>query len=226
MIAPDRDSRRWLAAKLWPRTFGGRLTLTLVIGVILVQALAVIVLVDDRREVERGIETRVPLDQLMAVLNLFAETPASERDLLTRAVASRTLAVELHEERPPGDPDLEQPAGLEPIARTLESELGAGVEVIAVGQTSGWRHDHAVHGPGLLPSHQRMVVLARLTDGTWIELASPLRFRPPFRPFRLLVWLGLIGLIVMVAGRLVARRFARPLERLAKAADRLGTEGT
>ena len=219
MATAVRRGRRF-GRRLWPGTFAGRLTLLLVLGFVLIQAAGLVVFLDERREFARGLESRAPADQLAAVVALMDRAPPDQRRLLRRAIASRTLAVELHSARPSRSLEAGPDPALEPFAAALREVAPGELEI---GLAPGWGRG-SDHEPRLLPSPQRIVVLARLADGTWLELTAPLRLGPPWRPFRLLAWLGVVAVAVLVVGRLAARRFARPLEALAAAADRVGVD--
>lgn len=217
---PEGVSRR---RRLLPRTFAGRLTLLLLVGFVLILAAGIAALVSERGELARGLDVAARAEQLAAVAALIARSDPEMRTLLVRAVSSRSLSVRLRRERPRYRFEDDPPRSLAVIADAVREGTDGPVEV---GLIRSWHDDQGGHGPHLLPSLRRMVLIAGLSDGTWLELQTPLRIRPPWRPFRLLAWLLIIGLVALALGRLAARRFARPLERFAEAADRLGIDDT
>lgn len=206
-----------------PRTFAGRLTLLLIAGFVVILVVGVAAFLDDRRHYARALNVAARADQLAAAAALFGASEPDRRALLARAVASRTLAVRLHPDQPAYDLGARAGPGTAAIAGAVAAATGGPV---AVGTLGSWAEDHRGPGPGLLPSFRHLVVLARLADGSWLELRTPLRVGPPWRPLRLVFWVAVIGLMVFVLGRVLARRFARPLERFAEAADRFGLDDT
>jgi signal transduction histidine kinase len=72
--------------------------------------------------------------------------------------------------------------------------------------------------------HQTMMISVRLSDGSWLNFATPPAPRPSLWRLRFF-WLGVMGLLIVIAASIWAvRRATQPLNLFAQAAERLGVD--
>jgi signal transduction histidine kinase len=220
--APARGSNdRW--RRFWPGTFAGRLTILILAAIVLIQAASALLfylLGPDEGERELAVAARA--SQLATIVTLMDEAEGADRARLQQALGGRTLALVLHQTRPALVDSAVAGDGLASALRERLATAAPGPFEVVVDGIGRGRHGPR-HEPPLMPGWHRLVVVAALSDGTWLELITPRHQMPRWRPFRLLFWLA-IGLGLLLLGRLAARRFARPLELFAEAADRLGVD--
>jgi signal transduction histidine kinase len=199
-------------------SFVARLALILIFSLIAIQMLIVMGYFI-RRDSNTGAGFRAPLpDQVAAMVGLMERAPAGMHGEILRAVNSAQLQVRL--ERAPPGPPAESWRSSAMVERLLKSYLKAleDRKVTVLVQTDE---------PGLLsrllplqsPSTATVIVALKTGDNLVIEAGGPLLvnifgFPPGF-------WAGVGGFCVALLAILIIRREAKPLKRLARAADSL-----
>ncbi|HET6521030.1 MAG TPA: ATP-binding protein [Geminicoccaceae bacterium] len=212
--------------RLWPGGMAARLALILLLGLLAVQAAGAFLYLFGGRA-EEAIEARAAAlaEQADGIARLVEATPPGARPDLLRVLSGHRLRVELADAKPDlGRGDRWLGAGLdEAVApyldgRPFEVRLLEGRREVRRG-ADGERGEH-----GLLPSRRRIALAVGQPDGSWLVLTAPSGVGPPRRPLRATFWLAATALVVLLAGGWAAHRVARPLERFAEAADRLGVD--
>ena len=206
--------RRWPAfrlPRLLPRSLAGRTAVTLLAGLIVVQAIGLGIHALDRIDVQRLAQARAVSARFMSVYRSVVLTPPSERDELIQKVDLRaTLS-----DAPPTPPDdiIPMPPGLERLLR-VDSYL---VPLDQALRPREWR----MYGD--FPNH-RVIVSMRLPDGTWLTVPAALQ-RPRFwHSPRFLAAFLLMTVTAALLTLWAVRRLTAPVATLAAAAEALGRD--
>ena len=213
----------WL--KLVPDGIAARTALTVVLAVLLTQAVSALVYLTDRGH-DRPMHSPSELTQRMvAVVQLVEGTQPQERPRVVHALNDPLLGIEWRQTRPAFNPDyLVSP----PLLHHLAEALGGGErEIVAerhqvpiIAPTSGPLDD-----PGLHRVRTLRVGVA-LSDGTWLVFSATHAPDGSFRLARFALWMALTALVVAGLSLWAARRLTAPLAAFAAAAERLGVDGS
>ncbi len=232
--------------RLLPRSFAGQLSLLLLIALFLAQTLAFVMFAGERSRNARDAFHDVVIGRIATLLRAVPDLPPGSRPDVLSAASSRFLRFWVSPEPPRGSPPGSF-GGFEPELALYLGVSPADIRVAVLhadplpGRPSdrrppdpleegdggddgnahgGWwhdRHDPRDHGPPFWIS-----LSVRLPDGEWLNaVTGP---PPPARPFgrAFIMSLGLSGLAISLAAIFLARRMARPMRRLAQAAERYG----
>jgi signal transduction histidine kinase len=211
--------------RLLPDGIATRLGVTLVLALLLTQAISALLYLTDRGE---GRPPPMHAGQMLphrvaAIVRLIDATPPLNRERVVDAVD----APELHVEWRLQPPEIENGRTGFPfdgIRRRLHGALGDPDRPVLIGVD----HSSLLIPPGLGEGGLRRGVLTvgvALADGSWLVFTADADRDGPFRLLRFALWMGLIGLMVLVLSLWAARRLAAPLKRFAQAAERLGVDG-
>ncbi|PWC34448.1 histidine kinase [Azospirillum sp. TSO35-2] len=207
------------------------MALTVVLALLLTQAISALVYLTDRSEGPPIHGPNVLVQRVTAIVQLVESTPVPGRDRVVRAIDDPVLRVEWHPDRPP---ELEDYAGVrfDPLKRRLRESLDSPnraivVEVQRPPHDADHRHppppfaggeDNRHWGP-----HVRLSV--RLTDGSWLSFTGGDPMAGPFGILRFVLWMGAMAGGILLVSLLAARRVTAPLAGFAAAAERLSVDG-
>lgn len=219
--------------RLMPRSFTGQLALLLVLALLVAQVAAILIYSHERLQVARDMFQESIVERTAAILQLLEDAPEELHFRMLDTASSPFFRFSTSAQaRTPR----QETAEAELAARTLARQLGIPPRrvIVALGQgarESRWPALQVVRMlvPGVKRPDPRnaeppywLRVSIAMRNGSWLNLAvGPPPGPPPFgRPF--LISLVLSSLATLAVAMLVAGRMARPMRRLADAADRLG----
>ena len=219
--------------RLLPRSFTGQLALLLVLALLIAQAAAILIYSHERIKVARDLFQEAILDRTAAILLLLEDAPEELHFRMLDTASSPFFRFSTSEAaRTPRQSSPES----EIASRSLARQLGIPPRrvIVAVGPEIGeaqWSPlrlvrllmpvaDDSDKGPRSRPNW--LLVSVAMKNGSWLNLSvGPPPGPPPFgRPF--LISLVLSSLATLAVAVFVAGRMARPMRRLADAADRFG----
>ena len=222
--------------RLWPDTLAGR-TLTLLIGMTLLLIVGSAILLHDERHArfdERNLSHL--LERVGTLTRVLGDADESERQRIIRHAAHKGDNIDLSDQpqvaHPPRHP-LEHK-----IARKLNRDLNLG-DRSAVRVQAEFRNrddkrgDRAERDDTFRKSHHPrarvhdlkcITIAVRLWDGTWLNFRTKHFENPPPWAGKTLQLLALLLTLIVISGLFIARRMARPMAQLAKAAERFGLE--
>ena len=206
--------------RLLPTSMAGRTTMVLIAGLLLI--LAITIAVSSLTLLDSAAPRRSArlLERIVTLTAIVNGVPAAVRPNVLSAIDHQGLEARW---TPHGaDMAMSRDWGTARLERRLRLILGRlGVGPVFVGHARG-----PSRGDGRGPVARRGALLVRvqLADGTWLGLAASREWHNP-------EWLIKVGLIVAVVGLgiiglavWVARRVVAPLGRFAAAASRFGTD--
>lgn len=218
--------------RLWPDTLAGR-TLALLIGMTLLLIIGSAWLLQDERRERFDERNRFRLvDRIHTLVRLLDDADDTERRRIIDRVAKRGDTIELTPQ-PRVTTDHRRPLE-RMIARRLGRSLHLGdrsaVRVhVALKRGEHDDDDDDEHEPrNRRERHARVhdldsvTVSVRLRDGSWLNIQTENFEGPPPWAGKTLQLLALLLIVLVVSGLLLARRMARPMARLAEAAERFG----
>ena len=203
--------------RLLPRSLGGQLALLLVSALVAAQALGFALFTQERGSAYRAAYREGAAARLVSLVQLIEDSPAELHARIAATASSAFLRVALADtaqEDENAGPGAE--AASARMAATL-SRAPADIRVEIAGEP-WWRGDDDTKPPR---RPRWLGVSVRLQDGRWLNAATG-RPRVPPLGGAVLAALVLSAVAVTVTAAVAARRLARPLRRLADAADRLG----
>ena len=212
--------------RLVPGGIAARIALTLLLALLLTQAVSALVYLTDRGH-DRPMYSPGELAQRMvSLVQLLDATPAADRPRVERALNDPLLGIEWRTSRPTFDSEFLAPPGSPLLVRLADELGGAPREIIAE------RRRVPVVSPAtgpLQPDDMYRVRMLRvgvgLSDGSWLVFSSTHAPDGSFRLGRFALWMGLIALVVTGLSLWAARRLAAPLAAFAAAAERLSVDG-
>jgi signal transduction histidine kinase len=217
----------WSWQRLVPDGIAARMALTVVLALLLTQAISALVYLTDRGQ-GRPMHSRVELfERVVAVVQLVEATAPADRPRVVHALDDPVLGVEWLPTPPPFESGLNGPP-LEQFRHHLAEVLGDPAREIR----AEVRNDPLLApsaGPlaGNDPIHRvRTLRLAvSLGDGSWLVFSATNAPDGTFRLARFGLWMALIAVVVTVVSLLAARRLTAPLAAFALAAEHLGVDG-
>ncbi len=214
-----------------PDSIAARMALTVVLALLLTQAISALVYLTDRSEGPPIHGPGVLIQRVTAIVQLVESTPAPGRDRVVKAIDDPVLRVEWQADRPPDRGDY---AGgrFEGLRRRLSESLNLPPRAI-VFEIERRPHDGDHMRPPPPPfagdddrrwgPHVRLSV--RLGDGSWLTFTGGDPLEGPFRIIRFGLWMGAVVAVILALSLWAARRFTAPLAGFAAAAERLGVDG-
>ncbi|WP_348770444.1 ATP-binding protein [Azospirillum sp. TSH20] len=233
MTAKSRLARRRSLRRLrlgFPDSLAARIALTVVLALLLTQAISALVYLTDRSEGPPIHGPNVLIQRITAIVQLVESTPPPGRERVVRAIDDPVLRVEWRPDRPPPlAPDAISSGRFDGLKRRLRESLDTADRNILVEVQRPPRDDHQ-HPPfmgGDEPRrwgpHVRLSV--RLGDGSWLSFTGGDPLAGPFGIVRFLLWMGAIAAVILLVSLLAARRVTAPLANFAAAAERLSVDG-
>ncbi|WP_207477766.1 ATP-binding protein [Arenibaculum pallidiluteum] len=215
--------------RLWPREplgIASRIALTVVVALLLAQAVSALVYVTDRGEGGPpphgpGVLSR----RVAAIVRLVETTPPSERGRVVEAVDAPGLSVSWSE-RPPRGLDAGPGFPGDFVRGRIRRALGDGDRPVLVGFERS-----ILLPPGPLSAGSprepagTLHLAVALNDGSWVGFTADPERDGPFRLIRFALWMGLVALVIVGLSWWAARRVTAPVAAFARAAERLGVDG-
>jgi len=220
----------------WPDTIAGR-TLALLIGMTLVMLVGSAVLLHDERR-DRFEERNLfyLLDQVTTLVLLLNDAGQTGRERIIARFARLGDEITLTDQPAITGPRPWRYAVEHLIHHKLRAAMGmeerAGLRVAVELDP---RHKVQPLPPDLPPEQAKrlhqdirtgdvrsIAVSVRLHDGRWLNIRTTRLEEPPPWAGKTLQLLGLLLMVVIAGGLVIARRIARPMARLAEASNRLG----
>jgi signal transduction histidine kinase len=219
--------------RLGPDSLAGRLVLVVLVALVLGQGLSFLIFADERRAIFRAANREQVLSRTATLVRLLEETPPGLQGPILAASSSRQLRFELDGDSAIDADDADHARnrlartlsefldgnGGRPVLVDIRDERGRLENLVgfkpldeATGRPRYWRAQRG--GLGL-------VVSVALGDGRWLNAQTSFP-TPPAWALPNLVSLGLTAGLAGLAVVVAVRRLARPLARLAAAADALG----
>ncbi|MDR6775005.1 ATP-binding protein [Azospirillum sp. BE72] len=237
--APHRPSVRRRAFRRlglrFPDSLAARIALTVVLALLLTQAISALVYLTDRSEAPPIHGPNVLVQRITAIVQLVESTPPTGRERVVRAIDDPVLRVEWRADRPPPLPaETYSSSRFDGLKRRLRESLDTPdrnilVEVQRPPRDGGRDDDH--HRPPFMGGdenrrwgpHVRLSV--RLGDGSWLSFTGGDPLAGPFGIVRFLFWMGAVVAVILLVSLLAARRVTAPLAGFAAAAERLSVDG-
>ncbi len=208
-----RGRLRAAVARLLPASLAMRTLLTLLAGLVLVQAAGLTIHALDRIELQRSEELRMLGTRAIGVFRSLAAVPAADRGAVLRDMDGGDGGAAGLAPLPQPLPDQLTPQALEMIIRANMAQ---------VQMPAGTRpKDVIMRG---LPWDGRVVIAMQFRDGMWLNLTLPVPFP---RPWHSESFLLAFVLMTLAAGGLsvwAVRQLTGPVATLAAAAERLGRD--
>lgn len=212
--------------RVLPDSIAARTALTVVLALILTQAVSALVFTLDRPEGPPVHSFRVWLERVTAIVQLVESTPAAERPRVIRALDDPVLGVQWRE-RPPRIEREPRGFPFEFLRRRVRQALGDPDRRVIV-EVRRDRPFPAMHPMGVGGEEPRVHGDVRLSvalaDGSWLTVTSGDPQEGAFRLARFVLWMGGVVVVVAVLSLWASRRLTAPLARFAGAAERLGVD--
>ncbi|PWC81018.1 histidine kinase [Azospirillum sp. TSH100] len=217
-----------------PNSLASRIAMTLVLALLLTQAISALVYLTDRSEGPPIHGPNILVQRVTAIVQLVESTPPPGRDRVVRAIDDPVLRVEWHPDRPPPlGPDAFPSGRFEGLKHRLRDSLDTAEHNIVVEvqlPSESELRDRAAPRPPFIGDdarrwgpHVRLSV--RLGDGSWLSFTGGDPLPGPFRVVRFVLWMGGVAAVILVVSLLAARKAAAPLAGFAAAAERLSVDG-
>lgn len=234
--------------KPWPASIMGRTVAVLLLGLVLVAGIMAAQLFWERQTLLTGIGGWHVVTRITGVVKAVEETPAAGRPGVLRGVQGVGFRVTWSEDSVLQERHLRWQGRI--IRDALETQLGPiarGDLRIGVGDLPSRPMMPDMESPGQVPGQgqgmghmegrmdrmrhpysdfprQAMIISLRLSDGTWLNFATPPAPHQSLWSSRMF-WVGALGLVVVVVVSIWAvRRATQPLNLFARAAERLGRD--
>ncbi len=215
-------ARRWLRL---PDSIAARMALTVVLALLLTQAVSALVYLTDRPEGPPVHSPRVLVQRVTSIVQLVESTPVPERTRLVRAIDDPVLRVEWERDAPRFKADnLREGFPFDRLRRAIRNGLDDRDRPVMI----ELRREPPMPGPFPAEDHHwgRDVRLSvQLNDGSWLVFAGGDPLEGPFRLLRFALWMAGIVAAIALVSLWTARRLTAPIARFAVAAERLGVDG-
>ncbi len=204
--------RGFAQVKPWPHSLASRTLLTLLLGLILVQAAGLTIHAFDRIKLQRMADLRNAGIQAMGIY----------RTIVSTAMAERAAELQQMDLGPGVEARLAEgpPAFAEPMQQDIFREMRANMGLVQL-RPQNRPHEVVIRGEAGGPS---VAIGFELPDAGWLNLEMPL---PPPRPWHSPTFLLAFILMTAAAAALsfwAVRRLTGPVATLAEAAERLGRD--
>ncbi|WP_207461422.1 ATP-binding protein [Azospirillum sp. SYSU D00513] len=210
--------RRWI-----PDSIAARMALTVVLALLLTQAISAAVYITDRNDGPSPHGPRVLLQRITAIVQLVESTPAPGRQRLVGAIDDPFLRVEWSEKRSRFGA-VKEGFPFDMMARRLRDALNDPARPVVVEV----RRDPVPPPIAVEPERPRwnenVRLSVRLADGSWLSFTGGDPLEGPFRLMRFALWMGAVLLVILLLSVWAARRLTAPLAGFATAAERLGVD--
>jgi signal transduction histidine kinase len=232
--AKSRLARRRLFRRLrfrFPDSLAARIALTVVLALLLTQAISALVYLTDRSEGPPIHGPNVLIQRITAIVQLVESTPPPGRERVVRAIDDPVLRVEWRPDRPPPlSPGAYSGGRFEALKHRLGEQLDTSDRNILIEVQRPPRNDARPPPPfmaGDEPRHwgPHVRLSVRLGDGSWLSFTGGDPLPGPFGIVRFVLWMGAIVAVILLVSLLAARRVTAPLAGFAAAAERLSVDG-
>ncbi|HYD30062.1 MAG TPA: HAMP domain-containing protein, partial [Azospirillaceae bacterium] len=216
-------------SRIIPDGIAARIALTVVVTLVVAQALSVVILFASRGHPEAGEHPSALLRRVAAIVQFIENTPAADRGRVLQDFDDPVLTVEWRPDRPAlGEDRDEFPYTW--IRRRLRAALDDPARPILIAVERPPRLGPPLPIGGHRAHEERphlglVRVGVALKDGSWLTFTASDERDGPVRLVPFVVWMALIGLLIVALSWWAARRLTAPLERFAQAAERLGLDG-
>ncbi|NUB15292.1 two-component sensor histidine kinase, partial [Azospirillum brasilense] len=218
-----RKSRLLVARRWLPDSIASRLVLTVVLALLLTQAVSALVYLTDRPPGPPAHSMRVLVQRVTAIVQLVESPPPQERRRLVKAIDDPVLRVDWNPETP-RFANQREGFPFDRLRRAIRGELDDPERAVVVEV----RRERPMPGPFPVDEHRwgaDVRLSGGLKDGSWLTVVGGDPLEGPFRLLRFALWrAGIVG-----AGALVsdwkARRVTAPIAAFADAGEGLGGAG-
>ena len=218
-----RKSRLLVARRWLPDSIASRLVLTVVLALLLTQAVSALVYLTDRPPGPPAHSMRVLVQRVTAIVQLVESTPPQERRRLVKAIDDPVLRVDWNPETP-RFANQREGFPFDRLRRAIRGELDDPDRAVVVEV----RRERPMPGPFPVDEHRwgaDVRLSVGLKDGSWLTFVGGDPLEGPFRLLRFALWMaGIVGAVALVSVW-TARRMTAPIARFADAAERLGVDG-
>jgi len=229
-LARRRGVFRRLSVR-FPDSLAARIALTVVLALLLTQAISALVYLTDRSEGPPIHGPNVLIQRVTAIVQLVESTPPQGRERVVRAIDDPVLRVELRPDRPPPlSPNAYSGGRFEGLKRRLGEQLDTSDRNILIEVERPPRNDSRPPPPFLAGDEPRhwgphVRLSVRLGDGSWLSFTGGEPLPGPFGIVRFVLWMGAVVAVILLVSLLAARRVTAPLAGFAAAAERLSVDG-
>jgi signal transduction histidine kinase len=203
---------RFRRLRIPPLGIAGRIAVTIVLALLLTQAVSAGLYVLDRSLGGPPTRPFQLVRRAVAVVEVVDAAPARDRARVVGALGAAGIEIAWHERAPEG---LHDAGGLpfDALRRHLRTALGDPDRPVLIDVRGGGGHDRV------------MTLAVALEDGSWLSFRTDADRDGPFRLLRFVLWMALIAAVVVLVSWWAARRITAPIEGFARAAERLGLDG-
>lgn len=210
----------------FPDSLAARMALTVVLALLLTQAISTLVYLTDRSEGPPIHGPGVLVQRVTAIVQLVESTPGPGRERLVKAIDDPVLRVEWHATRPPERRDYTG-VRFDPLRRRLRESLNLPARAIVFEVERRDRDDDHHRPPPFAGDDDRrwgphVRLSVQLADGSWLSFTGGDPLEGPFRIVRFMLGMGAVVAVILLLSLWAARRFTAPLAGFAAAAERLG----
>lgn len=212
--------RRWL-----PSSLLGQMLLLIGAALLVAQAVNLAFILNEQQKLSLARDEGPAIGRFIQAAAVVASTPAEGRRALLGAhragpgadyrLAPKSIVDRLGIER---DPAIEQ------RLRTALAEARVPVRAVRAAARSE-PGPGGLHPPGHARRHRVVLLAAQLDDGLWLDARLHAPGPDPWLIHRLLLATATLFLLVFGAAWFIARRLARPLRDLTRAAEGFGGQG-
>lgn len=214
---------RWLL----PDSLAARMALTVVLALLLAQAISAAVYLTERHNGPPVHSFRVLTERISTIVQLVESTAPEERRRLVRAIDDPVLRVVWQVPAPKYDP-IRGSMSYERLRRGIRAGLEDPDRAVVMENTRGAHRPPPLPGPFPVDSYgwtNDIRLSVQLNDGSWLTFSSGDPLDGPLRLLRFALWMGAIALVIALLSVWAARRVTSPLARFAGAAERLSIDG-
>ena len=238
--------------RLLPKSLAGQMIALLLLALVVSHIVSAVIFEDERRASVRGAIREEAITAIATSTRLLLDTPEADRRRMVRQISSRRLRYWLSDKSAVAPDRGLRSAGRErqrlisllngaaPEVRVAMTERPRFFRWARLQKQrryddtggedrdsrSDWGHrrekheDHGHGWPG--PPGFGLLASVQLPNGTWLNAATVVPGDTPAWQWPALVSMTVMALLIALIVVLMARRIARPMTRLASAADRLG----
>jgi len=228
----------------FPRSLFSRLVLLLLFGLVMAEAITVLVTTRDRGEAIQQTVGLYSAQRIAGIVRILEQMPAGQRQETVKVLDAPGMRISLT--LPPIDPETRHGSSdgtlfLAALQFYLDGEREVRLD-IADAQTLRHfdRHDplamgmnphmhqmmrqHMAEAGLFIPTSGRHLIQVRLRDGQWVSFGEQLPEGGAAWPLRISVALVLVLLILGLVALLAVRWITRPLDQLERSAKALGQD--
>jgi signal transduction histidine kinase len=211
--------------RLWPRSLFGRLTLVLLLGLIVAQAISAAISLSERDDALFRFSDAQWAQRVAQAVRLMDSLDAHERQRVAGIITTPRLLVSLSAQPPvSGKSDPQSDDFQAALKDVLGSEHQVHVVVAELTPAQSMAGVPADVKVTRIERSEHVVTEVQLKDGSWVNFDHPRPWSVVDSPVRLMLSLSVLLLSVLLLSFLAVRWVTRPLSTLARAADELGRD--